>query len=101
MTDYSGLVERLREPMSTWDLGNGPFKCFDPRCTEAAAAIEAQCERIERLEGALTALVDDCPDCEGEGGWPEVPRIDTNDPLLPAVACRRCAPARAALGASA
>ena len=88
MTDYSGLVERLRVLGYDGDERH-----------EAAAAIEAQRERIERLEGALTALVDDCPDCEGEGGWPEVPRIDTNDPLLPAVACRRCAPARAALEA--
>ena len=48
MTDYSGLVERLRKPIWTGDI-----TAYDPVRTEAAAAIEAQRERIARLEGAL------------------------------------------------
>lgn len=52
MTDYSGLVERLRSRVVGLN-GNTPV---EQAMREAAAAIEAQRERIERLEGALREI---------------------------------------------
>ena len=64
MTDYSGLVARLRAPIVSFE-DNGSRR-YQGLATEAAAAIEAQRERIERLEGALRKLTDpyQCDDRE-------------------------------------
>ena len=48
MTDYSELVERLRDIETD----------FPATCAMAADAIEAQRERIERLENVLSELAD-------------------------------------------
>ena len=84
MTDYSELVERLRDQRITisWSSGIGIAKSSPEAnvlCAEAAAAIEAQRqeldearaelakvrERIERLEGALQRIAD-------KSAWDEV-----------------------------
>jgi len=48
MTDYTDLVERLRNNKD----GQNPYK----KNMEAADAIEAQAKRIEELEEALKAV---------------------------------------------
>jgi len=56
MTDYTDLVERLRNNKD----GQNPYK----KNMEAADAIEAQAKRIEELEEALKPFADKATACE-------------------------------------
>ena len=55
MTDYSGLVERLRDLHKQATTEKSHFYVA-ACCRDSISAIEAQRERIERLEGALVAI---------------------------------------------
>ena len=56
MTDYTDLVERLRNNKD----GQNPYK----KNMEAADAIEEQAKRIEELEEALKPFADKATACE-------------------------------------
>ena len=86
MTDYSGLVERLSD-----DTRGRMQLMQDSR--EAAAAIEAQRERIERLEGALRVFID----ITGGERWGKWEYMESSD--LYSAASNALAAARAALEA--
>ena len=56
MTDYSGLVKRLLQSAPDMEPN------YEWLIAKAADALEAQRERIERLEGALRIIEDAAPE---------------------------------------
>ena len=63
MTDYSVLVERLREWWTAWGAPMDRDECVNEGCmamdcNEAAAAIEALAEEVDRLHSVAQAETD-------------------------------------------